>query len=580
MCSRAARSKAFLRKLIDMGVPVGAGDSEVHRIRFTNIIAFVGILLNLVYTAVYYLLGLRYAPLENLAFGIAYLLPLGLNSAGRSRLARLALILIASTSLVFLAVVLGLVVAVQPLFLAMYVGTLFLFELRDRRWILTALLLVTVSLLLTQTRGGLTAPAIRVDPLAKHGIGISFLILTGLVLVAESWYFRWSWDRDRAELQILLSRYMEARNRLADRESQLVMALEIAEMATWELDLSSGCLLLSAAMKSMLGLSGDGNPSLEAALERVVPDDRPKIRSAVQGWGESRRDVTDDVVFRVTRKERGERWIRARGRIFHDAQGKPARVMGIALDFTREKTAEQLIGAQTAKMVASSKLSALGEMAGGIAHEINNPLAIIHARASRLAELASSGQPDQELVASFAGQIEATALRISRIIKALRSFARDGEQDPLQEARVRQLVEETAEMCRERLKSHGIELRIDPIPDSVTLRCRPVQISQVLLNLLNNAHDAVEGLPERWIRVEVSEASDEIFIRILDSGKGLPPEIANRVFEPFFTTKEFGRGTGLGLSISRGIIESHGGLLEVEERSDRTCFVIQLPRCP
>lgn len=577
MGSRTVAIKAFAGRFIDIGVLPGATGPEVHQTRFTNIISWVSILLNMVYTGTYYRLGLGSAPLGNLVFGIANLIPVILNAMGRIYLARLILLASASVSMVFLAS-LGLESAGRPLFLALYVGPLFLFELKHRRWILASFGIVTLSVILTHLAGTRLNPAFVVNRQVLRGFRLSFLLLSGFILVVESWYFRWSWDRDRVELQELIRRYREARNELGERESQLVMAMEIAEMATWELDLVSGRLEFSPAMKSILGLPEGEPPSPEMALVMIVPEDRARVIAALNRWRAGGGKSADDVKFRVIRAGDGERWIQARGRIFHDSAGKPVRVRGISMDVTREKTAEQLISVQTAKMVASSKLSALGEMAGGIAHEINNPLAIIHARAVRLADLAASGNADHDLVAGFASQIGSTALRISRIIKALRSFARDGENDPMEVAQVRRLVEETAEMCRERLRNHGIDLVIDPIPDSMELRCRPVQISQVLLNLLNNAHDAVEELPERWIRVTTSEAPGDIFFRIMDSGRGIPPGVAHRIFEPFFTTKAFGRGTGLGLSISRGIIESHGGFLEVEARLDHTCFVIHLPK--
>jgi signal transduction histidine kinase len=110
------------------------------------------------------------------------------------------------------------------------------------------------------------------------------------------------------------------------------------------------------------------------------------------------------------------------------------------------------------------------------------------------------------------------------------------------------------------------------------LDCREVQLSQVILNLLNNAFDAISELPNKWVHLESRMNEGIIEIRVIDSGSGIPEELREKILQPFFTTKEVGQGTGLGLSISKGIIESHGGTLSIDIKSQNTCFVIQIPQ--
>lgn len=232
-----------------------------------------------------------------------------------------------------------------------------------------------------------------------------------------------------------------------------------------------------------------------------------------------------------------------------------------------------------AQLEASSRLSSLGMMAGGIAHEINNPLTIIHASASDLIYMAQEGEqlPIEDILRKCK-RIRDTADRIARIVKSLRRIAREGSQDEFFPAPVARIVEETLEMCRERFKIKSVRLIVPEIDPSLTVSCREVQIAQVLLNLLQNAFDAVVDEPgDRWVRLNVSTQDNALMFSVSDSGPGIPQELKSKIMEPFFTTKEVGKGTGLGLSLSTSIAEEHGGKLELRDETGHTCFCLTLP---
>jgi len=230
--------------------------------------------------------------------------------------------------------------------------------------------------------------------------------------------------------------------------------------------------------------------------------------------------------------------------------------------------------------IYSAKMAALGEMSGNIGHEINNPLAAILLRAQRLQRLAARDKLDVEIIRSAVRDIETTADRIRRIVDSLRSFARDAEADPMRPESVRGIVTETIELCAQRFRQHSIELVVDPIPQDFYVECRSVQISQVLLNLLGNAHDAVERAQVRRVRIAADADAREVRLAVIDSGPGIPRELHARIMEPFFTTKELGKGTGLGLSVSKGIAEAHGGSLALDATAPETRFVLTLRRVP
>ncbi|CAM5998652.1 unnamed protein product [Sphagnum balticum] len=257
--------------------------------------------------------------------------------------------------------------------------------------------------------------------------------------------------------------------------------------------------------------------------------------------------------------------------------GEVVGFFAVVHDITQIKEMELAAKNRETQLVSSSKMSSLGEMAGGIAHEINNPLAIIVGQLDRMHGLMENTEIDRNLFKELIRKTEATAFRISKIIKGLRSFSRNSENDPMNQVKVSQLVEDTLELCRERFKAHDIELKVS-VADDLVIECRATQICQILMNLLNNAHDAVTGLEERWVELSVAaEGSKNIRFSVTDSGNGISPEVVNKLMQPFFTTKEVGKGTGLGLSISKGISEDHHGTLTYDEKSLHTAFVLKLP---
>lgn len=233
------------------------------------------------------------------------------------------------------------------------------------------------------------------------------------------------------------------------------------------------------------------------------------------------------------------------------------------------------------KLMQAAKMASLGELAGGIAHEINNPLSIIMGRTQLLKQkieaMKSFADFDPVSCSQNLDKIEDTATLIAKIVKGLSSFSRKSDQDPMVETPFNQIIDYTLEICREKLKSESIKLRITYNAD-IVIRCRDSQIAQVLMNLVSNAIDAIENLPEKWIDISVSATRNNVRFAITDSGKGIPPSIVDKIMQPFFSTKEAGKGIGLGLSISKGIIEEHNGTLKYDDSFANTRFVLELPR--
>ena len=247
-------------------------------------------------------------------------------------------------------------------------------------------------------------------------------------------------------------------------------------------------------------------------------------------------------------------------------------------DITDRKKIEDSLKTQTAKMMYATKMSALGEMAAGMAHEINNPLAIISGYAGIIRDQLKKdlSEINIEKVRDKINQIQTTVERIAKIVKGLRSFSRNSENDEKFPVVLSKVIDDTIQLCVDRFRNKSIEIKIIGNNDTQFM-CRESQISQVFLNLLNNAHDAIQASSSPWVEISSSVKGNLLTIYFTDSGTKIPPDIQQKMMQPFFTTKDVGKGTGLGLSISQGLIESNGGRLYYDKESPRNTFVIEIP---
>ena len=271
------------------------------------------------------------------------------------------------------------------------------------------------------------------------------------------------------------------------------------------------------------------------------------------------------------------RTISTKKSLYVDPRGRKL-LVGVIRDITELRQAERRNLEMSQRLATSAKFAALGEMAGGIAHEINTPLAIIQGLADELLDLVEAGELDLPAMTRVNEKISGTVARVARIISGLRSFARDGARDAPSPVSLRSLVADTLGLCGENLKVRGIAVRVEGDAAEVLVTCRSTQIVQILLNLLNNARDAVAetASPSIALRMLANDVHGEL--RVIDSGPGVPQELRDRIMEPFFTTKPVGRGTGIGLSIARSLAEDNGGMLVLDEGEPATCFVLRLPR--
>ncbi len=248
----------------------------------------------------------------------------------------------------------------------------------------------------------------------------------------------------------------------------------------------------------------------------------------------------------------------------------------VANDIREKKSIQRKLERQKALVVENSKLALLGNMAGGVTHELNTPLAIILAKTQMMLDANEDGQESKAYFQEGLTMIEDSAKRINRFLKTLKWFTRNSH-ELVSYHYPSDLVKSALDLMADRLKTAGIELIVDLKADE-PLSCRISEIAQALFNLLANSCEAIENLPERWIKISSESTPESYFFYVEDSGSGIPSEITKFMMNPFFSTKDPNKGSGMGLTISRGIAEAHKGQIEYLTNRPHTTFRLEISK--
>jgi PAS domain S-box-containing protein len=313
---------------------------------------------------------------------------------------------------------------------------------------------------------------------------------------------------------------------------------------------------------------------LTGFMASVYPDDRDRVLSAFHiALG-----TTLNTELRVidVQGELRWMWLRSFPTCEVTADGGPAKLVMIADDVTEKKQHEEVLRNREARIVDYAKNLAVSNLATGVAHEINNPLTVIVGKASELKRLATNQNLDSPTAQKLADKIESMAVRISKIILSLKALARQDSEPQMHPSSFKHLLKDLADLTTEKFKHAGISLILPDIKNDFTIEMNPTLISQLLLNLIDNAFDAVSNQKSPWVQLEYTEDQESLFVSVTDSGNGIPIKIRNQIFDPFFTTKDPGKGTGLGLSLAFSIAAHHGGSLRLDHLSPHTRFVLQI----
>lgn len=371
-----------------------------------------------------------------------------------------------------------------------------------------------------------------------------------------------------------ISNEVENRNNLKVYNNRLNLVLSNNRIGVWDFDEKNKTFFADPMLYSLLEFKGGAENFLSSLSALIGQLNFNKIYRAYLKAKKTLQSF--ECQLEINLNEEKKRFLFIKGSFEENRLGQLEKAYGMCFDITESEERKKILEEQSMKMIQSSKMATVGEMAAGIAHEVNNPLAIIQGSLSLLKMQKEMGQLNLEQLDKSFLKIEQMVVRISKIIKGLKAFSRDGEEDPFERTSFKLILDDTLSLCQSRLKKHQVDLVVEDFND-FHFDCRSVQISQVILNLIHNGSDAIEHLKEKWVRIGLHRGEEFFEVIVTDSGPGIPPEIAQKILQPFFTTKEVGKGTGLGLSISLGIARAHGGELSYNSSSPNTQFVLRLP---
>ena len=279
--------------------------------------------------------------------------------------------------------------------------------------------------------------------------------------------------------------------------------------------------------------------------------------------------------YRIVRPDGAIRWIRSRLFGVGDAAGDNRRTVGFSEDITDRKTAEAELETQRAQSARADRLRSLGEMAAGIAHELNQPLLGVRGLAEHsLIGMDRGWQAEDKTSRERFGKIVEQVDRMVNIIEHVRLFARQAGKPEQSSVDINDVIRSTVELLDAQMRAHGVGLECDLVADLPVISANPYSLEEVVINVLNNARESIEdrsrrngGRPGGKVRIRTRLDEDgagrRIEVAVSDDGLGMPRDVLERAFDPFFTTKPPDKGTGLGLSVSRAIVEESDGRMRL-----------------
>ena len=352
-------------------------------------------------------------------------------------------------------------------------------------------------------------------------------------------------------------------------------------------DLDGIIIYANDAFTQMMGFKSDkeflGKHPTEITVDR---EKTKKILEAVENEGKWVGEET------VRRKDGSIMYTQHSASLVKDSTGKPIMMMASFVDITERKRMEEELESAHKKSVQSEKLATVGLLAAGVAHEINNPLAVIMLSIQRLLELIKkegAANIDSNIYTKALGMTERATIRCRKIVAGLQAFSTPSKLQ-LNPIDMREVVEESLDILEDKIKTHKVKVINDFAPNLSLIKADKYKLGGVVNNLITNACDAMPEGGQLKITTRLSpprtepskeaggEASKTVEIEFSDTGEGISEENMARIFDPFFTTKDTNKGTGLGLSICHGIIKEHGGSIDVKsEKGKGTTFIVTLP---
>ena len=376
-------------------------------------------------------------------------------------------------------------------------------------------------------------------------------------------------------LAALMEDRARAESKARRSEEQLAIALDAAQLGRWEWDIAQQRLEWSDTTRRMYGVPLDVPVSIQTFAALIHPDDRHAIEAATQD-GLAGRPI--DVEFRIVLPDGTVKWILSRGKTLFDAEGRATRTVGIKVDITSRKQTELQLKEQGRELAHIDRLSMVGELSVAIAHELNQPLAAILANVGAARRFLSHSPPNIGQVREIVEAIGQDNRRAADVIRKVGALLRRDDL-PRATLQLNDVVADVIDIARADIIGRGVSLSIHCDRGLAPIAGDRVQLQQVLLNLVLNACDAMDSVPEtaRRLTIVTSEGPEHrARVTVCDSGPGVAGHQLDHVFEPFVTSKP--QGLGLGLAVCRSIVTAHEGTLWAENNPDGgASFCFELP---
>jgi len=352
-----------------------------------------------------------------------------------------------------------------------------------------------------------------------------------------------------------------AESALAESQERMAFAAASTNTGLWHFQAEDEPIWAARHCRSILGLAENTPLSLDILRDSIYPDDRRAFVKAIRDAALSGRPI--DSEFRIVSSNGETRWIAMKGYPRRDQNNGPYYITGVFSDITALKTAELEAEQQRMETARLMRQSVLGELSGTIAHELNQPLTAILFNAETAQYLLSQKNIDQGKIQEIIADIIEEDTRAGKVISHVRELLRKGE-GKSELIDLNQLVESTLHLLRGEFMKRKIHIDVALANNLPMISGDPVQLQQVLLNLIMNAMDAMNSKApsQRSIEVATRANGGQVEVAIVDFGQGIAAEHQTQLFQPFFTTKE--HGLGLGLSVCSTIVKAHGGKLSIE----------------
>jgi len=380
---------------------------------------------------------------------------------------------------------------------------------------------------------------------------------------------------------MLLAAVIEERSKgettLREREERISLAAESADLAFWTINFERKESWMSDNGRAIFNFGPDEPLSRELFLSRVHPEDRNAVDEAIESARAS--SQTFEFEYRLLRPDGETRWLISRGRYGYNDRGGIRELIGVAIDVTAQVKANLQLRLQREEMAHLSRVSSMGELTASLAHELNQPLSAIASNAAAGRRFLTQGSPEPKMFEELLADVAADARRASDIIHGIHDFVRKRE-GTRRLVNLNEIIREVLRLLHSDLLGRAtfVEKQLDPSLPSVD--ADPVQLQQVLLNLLMNSLEAMHltSTEKRRILISTKCEADSVVTSVRDYGSGLPEEDMDKVFTHFYSTKP--NGMGMGLTIVRSIIEAHGGKLGAENADEGARFFFSLPVAP